>query len=414
LGLAQHDYQVKTSRELAAAHRWQNLSFDDQGIWAEIPIKDKPAIQTNVCLTPLSLGCTCVSYHAPCQHALGLLLLWLEHPEVFTKKETPGWITWSEIDEVSEISEANDDQQHYTRIETGLGELEVWLFDLLRSGLEVARGRPAAYYQQMADRLVDAGLGEVAKDIRQLATLTAKHSRWHEDYLSALSKLHLLLQGFKRLNTLPELSKADVCSALGWSPELEPKTMSDHWHVLGRRIESENNRKVQRLYLWGEASQRPALLVTIMHGKKTLVTRFLPGVVLKASLSFHKTSTPLRAELLSLEDISQPLEPIRAEASIKVALEAFTNSRIKNPWLKTYPLALQNVIVEQHEGNWILHDKEGYFMRLPARYQQGWYLRALSANRLWVFGEYDGLRFLPISTWANDHLLELHTLKGIT
>ncbi|MGL4608697.1 MAG: hypothetical protein ACRCYY_03285 [Trueperaceae bacterium] len=419
LGLAQHDHQVKISRELAAAHKWQNLSKDDQGIWAEIPVKDKLPIQTKVCLESLSFSCSCVSYHHPCQHGLGLLLLWLEQPESFTKQETPQHITWtltepSEISETDEFSEMVDTPQRYKRIDTGLHELELWLFDLLRLGLEVARGRPTTYYQQMADRLVDAELSELAKDIRQLTTFTAKNPRWHEDYLGVLGRLHLLIQGFKRLETLSDITKADIHAALGISPELEHTSIIDNWHVLGRRVETEPNRKVQRVYVWGETSQRPAVLVNVLHDKKTVVTRFLPGVVLRASLSFYKNSMPLRAELVSFENISQSKTKLPGETSIKFALESFAAIKTQNPWLRTYPLVLQDVVVEQHERAWILRDKEGYFIPLPPRHQHAWYLRALSAEGLWIFGDFDGVRFSPMSTWAQHRLLELHTLKGIT
>jgi hypothetical protein len=415
LGLAQHDYQVKTSRELAVAHKWQALGRDEQGIWAEIPVKDKTPIQTKILLEPLLFSCSCVSYHYPCQHSLGLMLLWLESPEVFSQTEVPEWLTWSETDEtVDEFDlEFSKDTERRARIDAGLSELGLWLHDLIRSGLEVARTRPPTYYQQMADRLVDATLGEIAKDIRQLAGISAKNPRWHEDYLSILGRLHLLIQGFKRLDELPETTSADLRMAVGWLPNLQSESMMDAWHVLGRRVEAEANRKIQRTYLWAEQQQRPALLVDVLQGKQTVNTRFLPGVVLDATLKFYNSITPLRADLMALNAVTQPETFIKAESSIKTLVENFATIKTVTPWLRSYPLVLQDVIAEQHEGNWIIRDSEGYFLTLPPRYGYGWYLRALSANKLWLFGEYDGVRFLPISTWVNGRLLELHTLKSL-
>lgn len=415
LGLAQHDYQVKTSRELAVAHKWQALGRDAQGIWAEIPVKDKPPIQTKILLEPLTFSCSCVSYHYPCQHSLGLLLLWLEHPEVFPQTEKPDWLTWSASDDAETDLDAafSEETQRRVRLEAGLGELELWLHDLIRSGLEVARTRPPTYYQQMADRLVDATLGEVAKDIRALSSISAKNPRWHEDYLSILGRLHLLIQGFKRLDELSEETRADLRLAVGWLPALRTESVTDTWHVLGRRVEAEVNRKVQRTFLWAEREQRPAVLVAVLHDKQTVNTRFLPGVVLDATLTFYKGTHQLRAELVTLKNMTQPEMPVDGESSIKTALAKFVSIKTANPWLRSYPLLLQDVIAEQHDRNWILRDNEGYFLSLPLRYPYGWYLRALSANGLWIFGEYDGSRFLPISTWANDRLLELHTLKAL-
>jgi hypothetical protein len=412
LGLAQHDYQVKTSRELAFVHKWHSLGHDERGIWGEIPINDKTPMRTKVLLEPLSFACSCVSYHSPCQHSLGLLLLWLEHPETFTATASPTWLTWSETD-APETDSDIEDGEHHTRVEKGLAELELWLHDLVRSGLEAARNRPPTFYQQMADRLVDANLSELSKDIRQLASISVKHPRWHEDYLSVLGRLHLLIQGFKRLDELPETTAADLHLAIGWLPALQAETVTDTWHIVGRRVEAEPNRKVQRTYLWSEKSSQPALFVDVLHGTKTANTRFLPGAIFEATLEFYTSSTPIQAELVSLEKMTQPESAVKGETSIQAAVANFTKIKTANPWLRSYPLLLQNVVAEQHEGNWIIRDGEGYFLSLPPRFGYGWYLRALSADRLWLFGEYDGIRFLPLSTWANGRLLELHTLKSL-
>jgi hypothetical protein len=265
----------------------------------------------------------------------------------------------------------------------------------------------------MADRLLDATLGEVAKDIRQLSGISAKNPRWHEEYLGILGRLHLLIQGFKRLDELPQETKADLCLTLEWLPDLSKETVTDAWHVVGRRTETELHRKVQKTYLWAEKEQRPALLIDVLDAKQSANTRLLPGVVAKATLGFYKSTSPHRAELTSLNNITQPELPVEGESSIKTASEKFIHIKTTNPWLRSHPLVLQDVIAEQHEGNWILRDAEGYFLSLPPRYGYGWYLRALSASGLWIFGDYDGSRFLPISVWANDHLLELHTLKSL-
>jgi hypothetical protein len=413
LGLAQHDYQVKTSRELAVAHKWQALGQDATGIWAEIPVKDKMPIQTKVLLSPLSFSCSCVSYHYPCQHALGLLLLWLEQPQVFTAKETPAWLSWNETPEDDPDLEFSPGTERRARLEAGLAELELWLHDLIRSGLEVARTRPPTYYQQMADRLVDATLAEIARDIRQLSSISAKNPRWHEEYLGVLGRLHLLIQGFKRLDDLSAETGADIRMAVGWLPDLQTATVTDSWHVVGRRTETEVNRKTQRTYLWAEREERPAVLVDVLHGKQSANRHFLPGVALEATLTFYNSTAPLCAELVSVETITQSETSVKAESSIRVATTKFINIKTANPWLRSYPLVLEDVVAEQRDGNWIIRDAEGYFFSLPPRYPYGWYLRTLSADGLWIFGDYDGSRFLPMSVWANDRLLELHTLKAL-
>ena len=81
-------------------------------------------------------------------------------------------------------------------------------------------------------------------------------------------------------------------------------------------------------------------------------------------------------------------------------------------------LVLQNVFVEKQyvekQEEWYIADTEGYLVPLPARFSYGWHLRSLSSAGLWVFGEFDGLRFLPLSIWANGRIVQLHTLRGVS
>jgi hypothetical protein len=434
LGLSQHDYHVKTSREMAYAHKWQRLGKGDLVIWGDIPIKDKPGIQTRVALEPLRFACSCVSYQYPCNHALGLLLLYISKPNIskpniskptaFVQGELPLWATdvlrHSALmhDEVLTESEGFDTSEslnakRWARMQAGIEDLERWLLDIVKEGLEVTRGK-TNIFAQMADRLVDAQLSELAKDVRQLSALTVKNPRWHEDLLGALGRLYLLVEGFKHYDTLSKDNQADLALALGWLPALQDGSIvRDRWHILGRRLEPDVGRKVLRLWLWGETTHRPAMLVEMVHGKKSPSTRFLVGGVLRASLQFYPGCFPVRAELTDLEAIVQPQHALGASSSIKEAAAIFTRAKAKNPWLKTVPLVLQNVFAEKQD-EWYLRDAEGYILPLPVRYSYGWHLRALSASGLWIFGEFDGKRFLPLSVWGNERIIELHTLRGVS
>jgi hypothetical protein len=412
LGLSQHDYHIKTSRELAFAHKWQRLGQHTSLIWGDIPVKDKPGLQTRVALQPLQFACSCASYQHPCNHALGLLLLYLAKPEVFQSTDAPLWAK-DVVSHYDFSSLETLDIRRWDRMQVGIHDLERWLLDSVSEGLETLRGKTQSF-QQMADRLVDAQLNEVAKDVRQLAGLIVKNPSWHEDLLAALGSLYLLLEGFKRFDDLPKDNQADVALALGWLPNIqEGEKLKDHWHILGKRLEPEVGRKIQRLWLWGEHSQRPALLVEMVHGKKLPSTQFLVGGVLKATLQFYPGSVPLRAEIHNLENIVQPHQPVSALFSIKEAVSNYRKAKTQNPWLKGFPLILKDVVLEKHD-QWMLCDSEGYTLPLPPKFAYGWHLQSLSPKGLWVFGDYDGVRFLPLTVWGNGRLIELHTLRAVS
>ncbi len=398
---------------MAFAHKWQRLGQEGLLLWGDIPVKDKPGVQTRVALEPLHFACSCTSYQHPCNHALGLLLLYLSKPHAFQKSETPLWAkdVLSHYDFINQ-PEATD-AKRWARMQEGMQDLERWLLDIAREGLETLRGKTQSF-QQMADRLVDAQLNDVAKDIRQLASFTIKNPRWHEDLLAALGRLFLLLEGFKRFEELPKDNQADLALALGWLPPMRVgQAVTDRWHILGKRLEPEVGRKVQRLWLWGEHSQRPAMMLELVHGKKLPSTKFLVGGVLKATLDFYSGSVPLRAEILTLTKISQPQQAIVAPSSIKEVVSDYTRSKAANPWLKSFPLLLQNVFVEKHD-EWVLCDADGYCLTLPPKFSYGWHLQSLSPKGLWIFGDYDGQRFLPLTVWGNGRLIELHTLRGVS
>jgi hypothetical protein len=412
LGLSQHDYHIKTSRELAFAHKWQRLGCSQTLIWGHIPVKDKPDIQTRVSLEPLQFACSCTSYQHPCNHALGLLLLYLSKAEAFQVCDVPLWArdVFSQYDFGPEVEAI--ESKRFLRRQAGMLDLERWLLDHISEGLESLRSKPQSF-QQMADRLMDAQLNEIAKEVRGLNALTIKNPRWHEDLLAALGRLYLLVEGFKRLDELPKEHQSDIALALGWLPEVQSDVVLDRWHILGKRLESEVGRKILRLWLWGERTQRPALLVEMVHGKKLPSTKFLVGGVLEAGLQFYSGNVPLRAEIHHLEKISQPHQPVQAQSSIKEAMTHYIQCKSKNPWLKSFPLLLNNVMVDKMD-EWMLRDAEGYTLPLPAKFMHGWHLQSLSAKGLWIFGDYDGMRFLPLSVWGNGRIVELHTLRGVS
>jgi hypothetical protein len=412
LGLSQHDYHIKTSREMAFAHKWQALGYKEGLIWGTIPVKDKPGIQTRVALGPLHFACSCTSYQHPCNHALGILLLYLSKPQAFQTIDPPLWA--QDARSLYTFSEdTSTDTRRWSRMQAGMKDLEQWLLDSVREGLESLRGKTQSF-QQMADRLVDAQLNEVAKDVRQLSGFTVKNPSWHEELLASLGRLYLLVEGFKRFETLSKENQADLAMALGWLPKLQDgQIISDRWHILGKRLEVEVGRKVQRLWLWSEAAQVPALLVEVLHGKHLPSTKFLVGGVLEATLQFYPSSTPLRAEITQLSKIVQPHQALRAFTSIKQAHMHYTETKTKNPWLKQVPIKLQKLTAHKLDS-WNLQDSEGYILPLPNRFSYGWHLQSLSPKDLWIFGEYDGQRLLPLSVWGNGRLIEMHTLRGVS
>lgn len=110
----------------------------------------------------------------------------------------------------------------------------------------------------------------MARLARELCLLPHHGAGWEARWLARLGTLHLLLQAFRRLDTLTPEQQADVRTLIGLTPSrdtvLAQDGVRDAWYVLGRQVEREDMLRVQRSWLWGTQSQRMALLLHFATG----------------------------------------------------------------------------------------------------------------------------------------------------
>ena len=297
---------------------------------------------------------------------------------------------------------------------SGLAELELWLHDLLAGGLEAARNKPRSFWTTMADRLVDARAGDLALELRTWLSYVKKPAAdWHEQLLGKMGEMQLLIEGFKRLDTLPTDVQHDLKARVGWrSKDSLLPPVGDSWTVLGRNREGVGGRRLERVWLWGNTLNRAALIVSTVTAQQKRDTTFLTGIGIEADLRFYPGSVPLRAELAS-EVRYAAASTAPTERSFKIALADIAQKRTLNPWLTLAPLVLRAVSAEQIDGRWHLRDAEGYVLPLPPKFNHGWHLAALSrGGNLTLFGEWNGETFTPLSVYTLGIFLDLRVLKG--
>jgi hypothetical protein len=238
--------------------------------------------------------------------------------------------------------------------------------------------------------------------------------------LERLSQIYLLIEGFKRLESLPASTQADIRTLVGWSQEREEllatatpeNTQRDVWLVLGQTLETEDKLRTQRSWLWGQASKRAALILNFAAPGQPLDTSLIIGSNFEAELVFYPSAVPLRA--ITKERLAAPT-PFAPEiflnveigyADLSSAIQAYASALGRNPWLDQFPMLLTNVI-PLHASQaatptqyWWLRDDAGHKLAISARFQKGWQLLALSGGQpLLVFGEYDGDYFMPLGVW---------------
>ncbi len=238
LALAPDAKSAKAGAQLAAPQKWAGLGQNKQAIWGKCRGSGKKPYQTQIDLTELTFKCSCPSRKFPCKHALALFLLSVQHSDKFTQSAPPDWVSaWlkararqaqqraRKAEQQSQVSDreaqARRAAKREEKVAAGLEELQLWLSDLAREGLAAAREKPRQFWQNPAARLVDAQAPGLANRIQRLADTAYADDHWHEKLVEQLGSLYLLLAGYQRLETLPDLTQIDIRTQVGWTQNQE-------------------------------------------------------------------------------------------------------------------------------------------------------------------------------------------------
>ena len=427
LTFAPDNASVKAGQGLATARNWLKLGADENTAWGLCQGGGKEPYRTQIDLTEPAFRCSCPSRKFPCKHGLGLFLLFAAQPAAFKEKQPPDWVSeWIASrskraqpraekqvkDETSEkivdaAAQAKRAASREAKVVAGLQELELWLRDIVRGGLARVQWQPPEFWERTAARLVDAQAPGVARLVRELAGVPASGEGWQVSLLERLSRLYLLIQGYKRIAELPDSIQLDIRALIGWTQNQEEMLrldgVRDRWLVLGQRVEEEERLRVQRTWLWGEQQGRAALILHFAHGQQPLDTSFLTGSAIEAELVFFPGAYPLRAIVKERHGAPSQIDRLTGYAKIADAHKAFAGATAANPWLEKFPMLLRTVIPLRHGEAWFVRDTEGWAVQLAPRFAFGWTMLALSGGReIDLFGEWDGDRLWPLSAFAEN------------
>ena len=365
LALAPDPGSSKAGKDLASERKWVTLGHDDRAVWGECQGSGSKPYQTRIDLGEPAFSCTCPSRKFPCKHSLGLFLLLVQQPTGFKGGPPPSWVAeWLASREAKAEKKAKkaeepppelDPEQarkladrqarsaadRKAKVDAGLDDLDRWLGDLARRGLAAARGEPFDFWERPAARMVDAQAPGVARLLRELAGIPASGEGWQERLLERLARLHLLVEGYGRLDALPPEAAADLRSAVGWTVPQEEvlagEGVRDRWVVLGQRVEEEDRLRAQRRWLLGESTGRFALALHFAHASQPLDAGLVPGTALDAELAFFPGAVPLRALVKQRLGTTAPMGAMPGHDSATEATAAYASSLSRNPWLEPAP-----------------------------------------------------------------------------
>ena len=417
LGLAPDRFQVKATENIVAPQKWLSLGADDLVAWGEFPNNNKIPYRVQVLLPDLILACTCATPKLPCRHSLSLLLLHNEQPNLFTVRQRPFWVSTTCQSETAVISpNSSTHQQRLNQITAGMHELSLWLRDMVFHGLAELPAKPARYWTQMLDRLIDARADATANELRDISRLPGKKKDWPDELLRRVSRLYLLTQAFQRFHTLTPAAQSDLYAAVGWSPALakdEGEYIQDEWLILGRQYELIGQEHHQRVWLWGSRHKRHAFLQRILQNHDHNSFPLFTGAQLSAALHFRPSRRPLQAKLTNPYSQTIATSNQTGHQDIMTALHDYAVALAANPWLQHYPLLLQTT-VKRHNDHWFVSDQQGASLPMPDTLQYGWHLLALQQQQpLTLFGEWNGRYLTPLAIHHDNQWLDLHILRGV-
>lgn len=435
LALAPDTGSLKAGQEQSTPRRWITLGSACDAVWGLCQGSAKDPYRTQIDLGGPAFRCTCPSRKFPCKHAIGLFLLLAARPEAFESSQPPAWVAeWLESRRkrsepaaaaapvqpaANAEAQARRQAQREARVAAGIAELELWIQDLLRQGFGALPGKELRYWETAARRLVDAQAPGLARHVRLLAALPSSGQDWQGRLLDALGRIHLLLRAYQRLEDLPPLVQADVRAQIGWTVKaaelLERQGLRDEWLVVARRIDEEGSNghtlQVQRVWLWGRRSQRPALVLNFAAAGQPLDAGLLPGSAVEAELVYYPSAAPLRALVKARFSPPHSITALSGAADLSTLAGQYAAALAACPWLENWPGVVEGV-VPFHTGEiWRLVDAAGRSVPLASGFSQAAKLLAISGGHpLALFGEWDGSAFLPLSCMAGAqwHSLTTH------
>lgn len=417
LASAPDDASRRAALPLVSSRAWTDSGRGESLLWGRCHGSATYAVVVAPGPAPaVSATCTCPSRKSPCKHALALLLRWADG--LLPPAEQPGWVQPrtagdragepADPDRVPDAAAAAARAaERRAKVAAGLDELDRWLLDQVRTGLSAWERQPWARVEGVAARMVDAQAPGVAGLLRGLPGLLARtdQSAWPSRLLEALAGLHLLVLAHRGLDALPPGLAATVRSRIGYPVAkaavlegLGGPSVADRWWALGAVDSLEGRLESRRVWLWGSASRRWALLLSFAVPGSGLDESVAVGQVLDATAHRYPGAAEHRVLLEERREASDTSADW-PQAGVVETQRDWAAQLAADPWSTRMPAVLRAVpVVPARPGEpWHLADPDGAAVRLLPGAAEPWPLLAASGGRtVDVFGEWGPSGFLAV------------------
>jgi SWIM zinc finger len=354
LALAPDSSSASAGKKLSNRQHWKTLGQNSEALWGEC--QGSALYQVRVDLSTLTIQCSCPSRKLPCKHGLGLLLLAVTTPSAVPTTDAPEWIiSWlakrastskrKEAKEVPGKPDVSPSAAQLKRIEkrraqmmNGLDRLDLWLNDLVRSGLASVETQPARFWEGQAAQMVDAQVPGIANRLRRMAAIPNASPDWPEKLLAELGKLALLTHAFRLHEQAESPLQADIRQLVGWTIDQEEinargEVVTDDWLILGQRINDVEKVREQRTWMLGTQTRRAAMVLQFAFGQTPFPEVFPLGSHQLAELVFWPGAAPQRARIKERRGKIQPIqEHLPGADTIEAFVQGVAAALALQPW----------------------------------------------------------------------------------
>lgn len=426
LALAPDEAGRKAAKTLAIPSLWQGAGADDQAAWGRIRGSGREPYQVAVEVSPApAWSCTCPSRKQPCKHALALMLLaarnqvaagdrplevaeWVEGRAERVARAEARAARARSGEVVDPAAQQRRRQRREAYVAAGIADLERWLDDLVRGGLASAQARSWSSWDEVAARLVDAQAPGLAGRVRALGRAAHSGPGWPERLLAQLGRLHLVLEGWRRLADLPPALASEVRTQIGFptarADVLASPPVRDVWDVLAAVVSDDGTLATRRVWLRGRTVGGWALLLDTGPSGAAFDVDAEVGTSFEADVHRYPGAGGQRSLVGERHGDPVPVDGLEG-AAVADILAADALGLAASPWLPQSPACLGAVVPVIDGNRWLLVDEAGDALPLAGA---AWNLLALCGGHpVAVVGEWDGDRLLPLSCFAEARLWPL-------
>ena len=423
---------ARAGESLGSPRRWSAAGRSDEAAWGLCQGSGSTPYQVAVDLAGPAYKCSCPSRKIPCKHALGLLFLVADDG---AQAATPpdwaqAWLdgrasraaaaaTRSErTAEIDPEARAKRVASRERKVAAGIDELDRWLRDLMRRGLDNTRSEGYRFWDAMAARLVDAQAGGLGRSVRGLGSAANSGDAWPHMLLEGAGRLHLLSEAYRRSEQLPDDLRADVRSLVGWNvkeDDLDPaNAVEDRWLVIGQRIDDRGDIVTARTFLLGETSGRVGLHLAFGVGAAPPTLLAVPGQAFRATLTFYPSATPLRVA------VQPPIVPdgeatgIPLSATLTGVVEEHGARLARNPFAGSWPVLIGDVVPVLRGDRLFVRDSDGTALPIVTADVAPRLLAISGGHPILLIGEWDGAWLRPLGAFADGRLASVTADADIT